>query len=146
MTHSRRTTVALLAGTVVLAGSACGGGSKHAARTDTSTTATGPTATTKSGAPKPPPLSATPAKELKFSGNGVKELGVVRLPKDSTLKWTNVAPPERRLFSIIPASPLVKSPVNSHAASGEAKIGKGAYHGFLVNAFGQWTLDIVPIG
>jgi hypothetical protein len=162
MTHLRRTTVALLAGTLVLAGTACGGGSKHAktststtATGKTSTTATGPTSTTAtgktstttaSGANKPPPLSATPATELKYSGTGVKELGVVRIPKDSTIKWTDDAPAATRLFQIIPASVKVQSPVNSRDASGEAKIRKGAYHGFLVNAVGHWTLDIVPGG
>jgi hypothetical protein len=153
MTYSRRTTVALLAGTLALAGSGCGGGSKHAAKTDTSTTTTDQTSTAANGktsktttaaANKPPPLSATPAKELKYSGTGVKELGVVRIPKDSTIKWSDDAPPATRLFQIIPASVKVQSPVNSRDASGEAKIRKGAYHGFLVNATGHWTLSIVP--
>jgi hypothetical protein len=150
MTLAHRTTAALLAGTLVLGASACGGGSKKkAATTTTATTGTSTTATTtKSGKKKATPLSQTPAKTLNFSGNGPKEIGVppLRIPVNSTLKWTNDAPPAVRLFQVIPASPKVQSPVNSRAASGQAAIHKGAYHGFLVNADGKWTLTIVPGG
>lgn len=150
MTLAHRTTAALLAGTLVLGASACGGGSKKkAATTTTDTTGTSTTATTtKSGKKKATPLSQTPAKTLNFSGNGPKEIGVppLRIPVNSTLKWTNDAPPAVRLFQVIPASPKVQSPVNSRAASGQAPIRKGAYHGFLVNADGKWTLTIVPGG
>jgi hypothetical protein len=150
MTLAHRTTAALLAGTLVLGASACGGGgSKKAATTTTATTGTSTTSTTpKNGKKKATPLSQTPATTLKFSGTGPKEIGVppLRLPVNSTLKWTNDAPPAVRLFQVIPASPKVQSPVNSRAASGQARIGKGAYHGFLVNADGKWTLTIVPGG
>jgi hypothetical protein len=150
MTLAHRTTAALLAGTLVLGASACGGGSKKkAATTTTATTGTSTTATTtKSGKKKATPLSQTPAKTLNFSGSGPKEIGVppLRIPVNSILKWTNDAPPAVRLFQVIPASPKVQSPVNSRAASGQAPIRKGAYHGFLVNADGKWTLTIVPGG
>ncbi len=147
MTLAHRTTAALLAGTLVLGVSACGGGdSKKKVATTTSTTPA-PT-TTKSGKKKATPLSQTPATTLSFSGTGPKEIGVppLRIPVNSTLKWTNDAPPAVRLFQIIPASPKVQSPVNSRGASGQAPIRKGAYHGFLVNADGKWTLMIVPGG
>jgi hypothetical protein len=161
MTQRPRITAAFLGGALALALAGCGGGSsKHAAATATSTTATTTTATTPaktkkkgkaaapapkpgtstSTTPKPPPLSQTPATTLKYSGTGVKELGVVRIPKDSTIHWTN----DGQLFQIIPASIHVQSPVNSMAHSGEAPIGRGAYHGFLVNAVGHWTISIVP--
>jgi hypothetical protein len=151
-----RITSAFLGGALVLALSGCGGGSKHA--TASSTTATTTTATTTttpargkkskapkptkstSTTPKPPPLSQTPATTLKYSGMGVKELGVVRIPRDATIHWAN----DGQLFQIIPASVHVQSPVNSTAHSGEAQIKKGAYHGFLVNAVGHWTISIVP--
>ena len=64
----------------------------------------------------------------------------MRIPKDSTIHWTN----DGTLFQIIPASVHVQSPVNSTDHSGEAPIKKGAYHGFLINAIGHWTVQIVP--
>jgi hypothetical protein len=159
MRYSRRKTAALLAGMVVLGLSACGGSSKKATTTTTtsaagatSTTATTTTrtttttTTTKSGKPKPTPLSQTPATTQTFSGSGPKELGVVRIPKNSTINWTNDAPAAVRIFQVIPASVKVQSPVNSRDASGSAQIHKGAYHGFLVNADGKWTMTIVPNG
>jgi hypothetical protein len=156
MTQRPRITATLLGGVLALALTGCGGGSKKhatATTTTTTTTATTTTATTHktktkpsktptstSTAPKSPPLSQTPATTLKYSGTGVKELGVVRIPKDATIHWTN----DGQLFQIIPASVHVQSPVNSTDHSGEAPIKKGAYHGFLVNAVGHWTIQIVP--
>jgi hypothetical protein len=141
----------VLAGVLALSAGACGGSSsKHAAQAGTTTdgqtsSTTSSTATTPTGKKKRPSLSATPAKTLSFSGTGVKEIGkpaALRIPTDSTLKWTN----DGALFQIIPASIHVQSPVNSREHSGEAKLRKGAYHGFLVNAIGHWTLTIVPGG
>ncbi len=145
MTNPRRTTAALLAGAIGLAGSACGGSSKKPAATTTGTGAATSTTPT-SNKSKRTPLSQTPATTQKFSGKGPKELGVVRIPTNSTLKWTDDGMPATRLFQIIPASVKVQSPVNSRAGSGSAPIKKGAYHGFLVNANGNdnWTLTIVP--
>ena len=102
-----------------------------ASTTDTTTTST---------TPKPPPLSQTPARVLRYAGVGVLELGTVRIPKDSTITWTN----DGQLFQIIPASVKVQSPVNSMAHSGTAQIKKGAYHGFLINAVGHWKVTITP--
>lgn len=147
MTHSRLAALALIAG---LAGGCGGGSSKHApASTSTadqsSSTATTQTTTDHTGTTpnaKRQSLAQAPASTLKFKGTGPKELGVVRITRDSTIKWTNDGP----LFQIIPASVHVQSPVNSRDHSGEAKIRKGAYHGFLINAAGNWTVSIVPGG
>jgi hypothetical protein len=155
MRHAQRTTAALLAGTLALAMGACGGGSKKKATATTTTATTATTPATTKGAKKkkrkanaPPPLSQTPATTLSYSGTGTKELGVVRIPVDSTLEWTDAGAPATRIFQIIPASVKVLSPVNSRDASGRAPIKKGAYHGFLVNTnlYDKWTLKIVPGG
>jgi hypothetical protein len=158
MSYARRTTAALLTGTLVLVGTGCGGGGskKQASATTTTPTTTSTTPTTTTPGTKkhkkkavtngPPPLSQTPATTLSYSGTGTKELGVVRIPVDSTLEWTDAGAPATRLFQIIPASVKVQSPVNSRDASGQATIKKGAYHGFLVNTnlYDKWTLKIVP--
>jgi hypothetical protein len=160
MTKQRHITAALLAGVVAVGGAACGGGSKHSSTT--ATTASTPQATTTPGKttttgkstpakPKPtsapksnqPPLSQTPAKTLTFTGSGVKDIGKpnpLRIPKDSTIQWTNTG----AIFQIIPASVKVQSPVNSKAHSGTATVKKGAYYGFLINAIGNWTVKIIP--
>lgn len=160
MRQARWMTFALLGATLALTPVGCGGSSTHktasttTATTGTSeTTATGKAGTSKSKrrttgtgkrttstTPKSPPLSQTPAQVLSYAGIGVLELGTVRLPKDSTIRWTN----DGQLFQIIPASVKVQSPVNSMAHSGTAQIKKGAYHGFLVNAVGHWKLTITP--
>ena len=160
MSYARRTTAALLTGTLVLVGTGCGGGGskKQASTTTTTPTTTSTTpATTTPGSKKhkkkkkavtngPPPLSQTPATTLSYSGTGPKELGTVRIPVDSTIEWTDAGMPATRLFQVIPASVKVQSPVNSRDASGSATIKKGAYHGFLVNTnlYDKWTLKIVP--
>lgn len=170
MTQPRRMTVALLAAALALTAAGCGGSSKRKAASTTPTTAvattttgttttdtttgnagktsttakgdksTHKTSTTDTNTPKPPPLSQTPARVLRYAGMGVLELGTVRIPKDSTITWTN----DGQLFQIIPASVKVQSPVNSMAHSGTAQIKKGAYHGFLINAVGHWKVTITP--
>jgi hypothetical protein len=149
MTHPRRTAVALLAGTMALGACGGGGGGKQAAKNTTSTAETVSTPAkgkaARTSRSKRPSLASTPATTLKFSGTGPIDIGKpapLRIPTNSTIKWTNDGP----VFQIIPASIKVRSPVNSRAHSGEAKIGKGAYHGFLVNADGHWTVTIVPGG
>ena len=154
MLEPGRTTLATVIGVVGLTLSGCGGGSAKpvpaGTTTGAGTTAAGGTGTTPAPIagkkPKRTSLAATPAKTLTYSGTGPKELGVVRIPVKSTLEWTNDAPAAVRLFQIIPASAKVQSPVNSRDAAGRALIAKGAYHGFLVNADGKWTLKIVPGG
>jgi hypothetical protein len=162
MTKPTHFSAALLTGLLVLGGTACGGGSKHSSTTTTTASTptttqptSGKTATTKTAptTPKPSsppksnqtPLSQTPAKTLTFTGSGVKDIGKpdpLRIPKDSTIQWTNTG----AIFQIIPASVKVQSPVNSKAHSGTATIKKGAYYVFLINAIGNWTVKIIPSG
>jgi hypothetical protein len=158
MTQPRRISAGLLTGLLILGLTACGGSSKKSASTTTTKTLT-TTTTTPSGkkvvhkttttitTPKSSrtSLAGTPAKTLSFSGSGVKDIGKpnpLRLPKNSTIEWTN----DGAIFQIIPASVKVQSPVNSKAHSGTATIRKGAYHGFLINAVGHWTVKIIPNG
>ncbi len=157
MINSRQSTVALLAGALTLAAAGCGGKSKQSMPTTTaangttsstgtaSSTPTGSGKTAKPARPKSnrPSLADTPAKTLSFAGTGIKEIGKpdpLRIPTASTIHWTN----DGAIFQIIPASPKVLSPVNSTDHSGTAPLGKGAYHGFLINAVGHWTVKIVP--
>jgi hypothetical protein len=164
MIKPRHSAAALLVGVLSLAASGCGGGGKHSNTSTSATTATtgtspaaktpatGKTSTTAKTTPAPAkpksnqtPLADTAAKTLTFSGTGVKDIGKpdpLRLPKDSTIQWTN----DGAIFQIIPASVKVQSPVNSKAHSGTATIGKGAYYGFLINAVGHWTVKIIPNG
>ena len=75
---------------------------------------------------------------LSWSGNGIKKIGTINVPVDSVIKWTN----DGGMFSIYDDENAVE--VSSQAASGQSDLAAGTYHGFQVNAIGNWTIDIVP--
>jgi len=72
-----------------------------------------------------------------YSGNGGKNLGTVKVEKESTLEWTN----DGGVFQIFTSEGV---PVNSQAHSGTTVLEANTYHSFQVNADGNWTIKIVP--
>lgn len=85
--------------------------------------------------------SSQPAEEtqktLTFSGNGLKNLGTIRITSESVLKWTN----DGDLMSVMTESdPFVL--VNSQGASGDTVVNPGKYTDVQVNALGNWTIKI----
>jgi hypothetical protein len=126
--------------------------------TDTSTTTQTTTETdtvtvTKHGPPPPAKTvtttlttTATPASSsgsssaggLSWSGNGGEHIGTINVPQDSEIQWTN----DGSIFQVFDNENGPE--VNSQASSGQSAISAGTYHGFEVNAVGNWTIKIVP--
>ena len=79
------------------------------------------------------------AQTQRFSGNGGKNLGTIKVPTDSTLTWTC----DGDIFSVRGESSLGIF-VNSQAHSGDSAVAAGTYTGVLVNAIGNWTITIAP--
>jgi hypothetical protein len=82
--------------------------------------------------PRCPP--AAPA-VMRFSGNGIKSLGTIRLARRSVLTWTNDGP----LFQIFANNSI---PVNAQEPSGTTVLGAGTWAHFQVNAVGNWKISI----
>jgi hypothetical protein len=82
--------------------------------------------------PRCAPATAAPSR---FSGNGGKGLGTIRLSRQSVLSWTNDGP----LFQIFANGGV---PVNSQAHRGTTVLDAGSYTHFQVNAVGNWTISI----
>jgi hypothetical protein len=78
------------------------------------------------------------ASTLSYSGNGSKTIGRIKIPQDSTLRWTN----DGDLFQIFDDSFGLF--VNSQAHSGDTDAPAGSYPGVMVNALGNWTITITP--
>lgn len=76
-------------------------------------------------------------KTLSFSGNGLKNLGTLKITSESILRWTN----DGDLTTVMTDSdPLVL--VNSQGRSGETVLNAGTYKNVQVNALGNWTIKI----
>lgn len=84
------------------------------------------------------PVPSGPPREQDFQGNGGQRLGTIALPTDATIHWTN----DGALFTV--ADPTTGIFINSRAASGTSAVTAGTYRNVLVNAVGNWTLQIVP--
>jgi len=78
------------------------------------------------------------AKTLRFSGNGGKNLGTIKLPKDSRLTWTN----DGDLFTVMDEE--LGFSVNSQGKRGSSEVEAGTYRKVGVNAIGNWTMTIKP--
>jgi hypothetical protein len=134
-------------------GAAAGGNSKTvtetqraSARTVTNTVTTGRprvvvhthtiTVTTESKTPAPSEEGSGGGVQS-FSGNGGKNLGSIKVEKESTLEWTN----DGAIFQIFTNEGV---PVNSQAHSGTTVLEPNTYSKFQVNAEGNWTIKIVP--
>lgn len=72
-----------------------------------------------------------------YSGNGLKNLGSVRVAADSTLRWTN----DGAIFQIFTDQDVL---ANSQASRGNTFLGQDTYTNFKVNAVGNWTIKITP--
>lgn len=77
------------------------------------------------------------ARTVRLSGNGGKYVGVIDIPADSTLRWTN----DGSLFQLFDKQ-IIRLFVNSDAHSGETDAPRGHYRHVLVNAIGNWTITI----
>lgn len=72
-----------------------------------------------------------------YSGNGGKNLGTITVANDSTVNWSN----DGDLFQILDGGAFV---INSQAHSGTSALPAGTYHNVIVNAAGNWTMNITP--
>ncbi len=79
---------------------------------------------------------AAPA-TLRYSGNGGKALGTIRLSRRSVLSWTS----DGLQFQIFANNGI---PVNSEAHSGSTVLSAGTYTHIQVNALANWTISIRP--
>jgi hypothetical protein len=76
---------------------------------------------------------------LSFSGDGRKNLGTVRVPERSTLRWTCDC--GRFQIFVNGRGPFV----NSQGRAGTSgKVPAGTYHNVVVKAIGNWTITIRP--
>jgi hypothetical protein len=73
----------------------------------------------------------------KFSGNGGKNLGTIRVARSSIMTWTNTG----AIFQVFSSGGV---PVNSQAHRGTTVLDPGTYAHFQVNAIGSWTISIKP--
>jgi hypothetical protein len=82
-----------------------------------------------------PRCSGAAASGSTFSGNGGKNLGTLRIARESVLTWTNTG----AIFQIFSDEGV---PANSQAHRGTTVLDTGTYHYFQVNAIGDWTISI----
>jgi len=78
------------------------------------------------------------SKTYRFSGNGGKTLGTLRIGRASTLRWTN----DGGVFTV--QDQAFGLTVNSQGSSGTSQVSAGTYSGVSVNAVGNWTIRITP--
>jgi multidrug efflux pump subunit AcrA (membrane-fusion protein) len=81
------------------------------------------------------------ARTKRFSGNGSKSIGTVRVEEDSILEWTNQGEPPLRQMLIYDKSFGIS--VSSDAASGNTAVPAGTYRDITV-AGDDWTITIRP--
>jgi len=74
-----------------------------------------------------------------FSGTGSKNLGTVKVPGPSTVRWTS----EGENFAITSSRGELLS---SEGHKGTASLAPGSYQDFEVQTDGGWTLKISPAG
>jgi len=78
------------------------------------------------------------SKTYRFSGNGGKTLGTLRIGRASTLRWTN----DGGVFTV--QDQAFGLTVNSQGSSGTSQVSAGTYSDVSVNAVGNWTIRITP--
>ena len=78
------------------------------------------------------------SKTYRFSGNGDKALGTLRIGRASTLRWTN----DGGVFTV--QDQAFGLTVNSQGSSGTSQVSAGTYSDVSVNAVGNWTIRITP--
>ncbi len=101
-----------------------------------------PGGTTAPTAPQPTPSKPRPTPSLsgkRFTGNGAKNLGTLRITVPSVLRWTN----DGDIFQIFDDD--LDLFVNSTAHSGDTAVEPGTYRNVEVNALGNWTITITPL-
>lgn len=87
-------------------------------------------------------LAATHASAATYSGNGSKQIGVIRVTSPSTLYWKNVSGRfDTGLFLIYDKEFRIS--VSSTASSGTSYVGPGTYRNITV-AGDDWTFRITP--
>lgn len=84
-------------------------------------------------------ISTTPAQAVTYSGNGSKQIGVIRVTTPSTLRWENDSDPDFRLFLLYDKT--FDLYVSSRAASGTSYVPPGTYRNITV-AGDDWTFSI----
>jgi hypothetical protein len=72
-----------------------------------------------------------------FTGSGTKNLGLMRVPRKSTITWKNSG----QVFSVISETQIH---VSSRKKTGRETLPRGTYRKFRVAALGKWTMKIIP--
>ena len=82
----------------------------------------------------------SPQRTLRFSGNGSKNIGTVKVTDDAVLKWTHSESRDRVFFTITDDDSKVS--VSSDAKSGLKDLDPGTYKDVDVSGTGDWTITI----
>jgi hypothetical protein len=82
-----------------------------------------------------PRCSSAATSGTKFAGDGGKNLGTIKVARESVLTWTNTG----AIFQIFTDDGV---PVNSQAHRGTTVLDAGTYSHFQVNGIGTWTISI----
>jgi hypothetical protein len=72
-----------------------------------------------------------------FSGRNGRTIGTLRVPRKSTIRWTN----KGDVFTLLSERQIH---VSSTKRRGTAALQRGTYNDFRVAALGSWTLRIIP--
>lgn len=85
--------------------------------------------------------SRSPQRTRRFSGNGTKNVGTIKVTDDAVLSWrTSGDGYGNRLFSV--SDKEFKINVSSEAAKGRSSLEPGTYRRVDVTSFGDWTMTI----
>ncbi len=82
----------------------------------------------------------SPQRTLRFSGNGSKNIGTVKVTDDAVLKWTHSESRPHVFFTITDDDSKVS--VSSDAKSGLKALDPGTYKNVDVSGTGDWTITI----
>ncbi len=82
----------------------------------------------------------TPQKTRRFSGNGSKNIGTVKVTDDAVLKWTHSESGDIAFFTITDADFDIN--VSSDSRKGQSALEPGTYKNIDVSGTGDWTITI----
>jgi len=82
----------------------------------------------------------SPQKTRRFSGNGSKNVGTIKVTDDAVLKWKHSESGEVAFFTI--SDDDFKINVSADSRSGETALEPGTYKNVDVSATGDWSMTI----
>lgn len=86
------------------------------------------------------PEKRSPQKTRRFSGNGSKNIGTIRVTDDAVLEWKHKSSIGEGFFIV--SDEEAKINVNSSGRRGESALEPGTYRNVDVTADGDWSMTI----